>query len=691
MARKLFSRISVSLLTIFAVTGAIAADRISPAKPIAADYTKLPLSFEPNQGQTDRQVEFVAHGNGYRLFLSRGKAVLSLQHSTTTIHMKPAGANRFAQVEPLDKLPGKSNYFIGSVPGRWHTDIPNYAKVRYHDVYRGVDLLYYGNQRQLEYDFVVSPGADPGTISLDFDGVAKADLDRQGSFVMQTANNVMRWHKPVAYQEFKGNRKFVACDYVRRGGQRFGFRLAGYDKAKPLIIDPVLDYSTYLGGSGYDYASGVAVDPRGDVYVAGVTASQDFPTRDEFQNTFRNTNETAFVSKFDKRGRLVYSTYLGGSGAPGDGAFGIAVDAHGNAYVTGYTGSKDFPVKNALQQWLKGTFNAFVTKLDADGDVLVYSTFLGGSGQDTAYGIAVDCRDYAYITGVTSSIDFPTKDPFKGHLTNPNGNAFVSKLDPDGDSLVYSTYIGGNQYDRGTGIAVDNHDNAYITGFTRSSDFPTQNAFQDVNRASPNATAFVTKFDRTGKFLAYSTFLGGSNVDFAYAIALDAHENAYVTGGTESADFPTKKPFQSELKGFQNAFVTKLDVTGSALFYSTYLGGPGSGVADEGTGIAVDSHGDAFVTGNTSSSGFPTKNAFQNELKGYQNAFVTKLDAADCALVYSSYLGGGGEQGTGIGLDGNRNAYVTGLTSSTSFPVKNAFQKDLGGPQDAFLTKISAR
>lgn len=699
---------SIALATILIVKGSLA------AKPISADYAR-PLSFEPNRGQMSRQVDYVAHGAGYNLLLSHGAAVIVFRRGTTVL-MSPVGANASFPPEPLEQQPSKTNYFIGNVPEKWHTHVENYGKIRYQNAYPGIDLFYYGNQRQLEYDFVVSPGADPRKILLEFQGARTINLDRSGDLVARTGLDEMRWHKPVAYQQINGDRKLIACDYLRKGGQ-LGFRLAAYDRNRPLIIDPVLDYSTYLGDDGADLAAGIAVDGHGNAYITGTTNSVDFPaTKGTFQYNypgfFFNTSN-AFVAKFDAAGKLVYSTYLGGSGSPdhsvGDLGNAIAVDVAGNAYITGATASPDFPTKNAFQNSIHtpctqaGTCgNAFVTKLDAAGSELVYSTYLGGSTTelnpgagfaDQGLGIAVDSNRSAYVTGLNLSSDFPTKNAFQ---IKP-GTVFVTKLEPAGNKLAYSTYLGGNgfPYDQPNGIAVDSGGNAYIAGVTSSSDFPTKNAFQ--KKLAGFSDAFVTKFDAAGNALVYSTYLGGSEPDGANGIALDAHGNAYVTGVTSSTDFPLNNAGQKRLAGSSDAFITKFDAAGNELVYSTYLGGDGGPFTTQGNGIAVDANGNAYVAGYTQSPEFPIKNAFQSQNKAScgscGNAFVTKLDAAGTALVYSSYLGGMlDDTARAIGVDTFGNAWLTGRATSPDFPTKNPFQPAYGGgTSDAFVTKISAR
>ncbi len=715
MIAKYFAYVPIAFAAVCALQGAPAANTTITTNPAIANYAR-PVSFEPNRGQTGKQVDFLAHGTGYTLFLSHAEAVMVFR-SGAAVRMSPVGANASISAAALDEQASKSNYFIGDVPERWRTDIPNYAKVHYANVYRGIDLIYYGNQRQLEYDFVVKPGADPGLVELQFDGPSKAALDRSGELVMHTDSGELRWHKPVAYQEVNGSRKLIECAYTNGNANRLRFAVRTYDHSQPLIIDPVLVYSTYLGGSAGDAGTAIAVDEKGNAYVTGLTISTDFPTKNAFQKTLKSSLQfsNAFVTKFNTLGELVYSTYLGGSGSiflnAGDSGAGIAVDVLGNAYVTGVALSADFPTKNAFQKTLKSSYgNAFVTKLVAAGDALVYSTYLGGSGVaasifgDSGNGITVDAHGNAYVTGFTPSVDFPTKNAFQKTLRSSNGNAFVTKLSPVGE-LLYSTFLGGSSPalgdgDEGRGIAVDTNGQAYVTGDATHFDFPTKNPFQ---KGKPNTDggAFVTKFNAAGNALVYSTFLGESSFGLSSGrgIAVDAHGQASVTGFTQATDFPIKNAFQRVKKGpdgSNNAFVTKFEASGSALVFSTFLGGS-SEFGGEGLGIAVDAGGNSYVTGFTEAKDFPVKNAFQKEyaggIPGSSDAFVSKFCPVG-TLVYSSYLGGkSGDNGRGIAVDAEANAYVAGDTSSPDFPTKNAFQPVLGGPgaQNAFVTKISAK
>jgi hypothetical protein len=680
---------------------------------LAAAYGQVPLSFEANQGQTDSQVRFLSRGSGYALFLTPGETVVSLHKpggpgndgaavqasADTVLHTRLVGANAAPQVIGLEKLPGTSNYFIGNDPTRWQANVPNYGKVAYQNIYPGINLVYYGNQRQLEYDFVVASGANPGVIKLAFEGAQDMTLDHQGNLVLHTAGGDVVEQAPVLYQQAGGARQAISGHYVLGRDDQVGFAVGAYDASRPLVIDPVLSYSTLLGGSRTDLSAdraGIAVDAAGNAYVTGITDSFDFPTTPgTFQTAF--AGHPAFVTKLNAAGSaLVYSTYLGGSG--GDTGRGIAVDAAGNAYVMGDTSSTNFPTTpGAFQTAFGGSIShVFVAKLNAAGSALVYSTYLGGSRNEFGGGIAVDAAGNAFVTGSTSSTNFPTT-PGAFQTANGGGaDAFVAKLNAAGSALVYSTYLGGSGTDSPEGIAVDAAGNAYVTGITRSTNFPTTlGAFQTAFGGGDDA--FVAKLNAAGSALVYSTYLGGSGNDAGSGIAVDAGGNAYVTGDTSSTNFPTTpSAFQTTNSGGQDAFVAKLNAAGSALVYSTYLGGSGS---DGGRGIAVDAAGNAYVTGGTSSTNFPTANPLQPAFGGGSgDAFVAKLNAAGSALVYSTYLGGSGtdansnisEVGTGIAVDAAGNAYVTGDTASTNFPTTpGAFQTTNHGRVNVFIAKIA--
>jgi hypothetical protein len=669
---------------------------------LSAAYGQLPLSFEANQGQTDARVNFLSRGAGYSLFLTPTKAVLSLKQGDTSsvVGMRIVGANPASHAVGLDRQAGVSNYFIGNDSSNWHGDVPNYGKVSYKGVYRGINLVYHGNQKQLEYDFVVAPGADPRAIRLAFDGAQSVSLDRAGNLVLHTTGGDVVEHAPVVYQEINGQRQAVAGRYVLKGNHQVGFQLGQYDHSKPLVIDPTLSYSTYLGGGKDDYGNAIAVDSSGNAYVTGTTASNNFPTKHPWQGGNAGGNSDVFVTKLNAAGTaLVYSTFLGGSGS--DEGYGIAVGTlTGNAYLTGLTGSTNFPTSHAVQDSWRGGWDSFVTELNAAGSALVYSTYLGGSGDEAPptirhqLGIALSTdtsgNTFAYVAGGTTSTDFPTTAGAYQVASAGSADAFVTKFDPTG-AVVYASYLGGTGIDGAAGIAADTTGNAYLTGYTRSTNLPTtpgafQTAFGGGNGGGGDA--FVTKFNPAGSGLVYSTYLGGPDSEVGAGIAVDSSGNAYVAGEATGYFPTTSGAYQASPAGVADIFVSKVNATGTALLYSTLLGGS---AGDRSRAIAVDDAGNAYVTGHTQSINFPIKNAFQSTNAG-QDAFVTKLNPAlsgPASLVYSSYLGGSGsEEGDGIALDGSSNAYVTGFTSSIDFPTKNPFQALKKNSWDAFVTKI---
>jgi hypothetical protein len=555
------------------------------------------------------------------------------------LRLKLVGANPKAKVEGLDGLPGKSNYFIGNDPKKWRTNVPNYAEVKYKDVYPVVDLVYYGNQGKLEHDFIVSPGVDPSAIRFAVETGnsrienRKTRIDPSGDLVIAMDGGEVRLHKPVVYQpNSDDNRQSLDGRFLLAANNQITFEVDPYDKSRPLVIDPVLTYSTYLGGSSNDGGFGIAVDSAGNAYVVGNTQSADFPTTGPYQATYAGGLDDAFVTKLNAAGSaVIYSTYLGGS--DDDWSTGIAVDTAGSAYVTGYTYSTDFPTANALQAANAGNEDAFVTKLNAAGSALAYSTYLGGGDYDYGRGIAVDTAGSAYVAGDTYSTDFPTHNPLQADNAGYD-DAFVTKLNAAGSALVYSTYLGGGDYDVSYGIAVDMTGNAYLTGYTSSTDFPTANAFQADNAG--NDEAFLTKLNAAGSVLVYSTYLGGSDYEYGYGIAVDTTGNAYLTGYTGSTDFPTANPLQAANATNGDAFVTKLNPAGSALAYSTYLGGSGY---EHGNAIAVDTLGNAYVTGDTYSTDFPTVGSLYDYASpGLADPFIAKITFGPAAALSATNL-----------------------------------------------------
>ncbi len=702
-------------------------------------YGQLPLHFEANQGQTDPQVRFLARGPGYTVFLTPTEAVVAItqmrngefglrnrksssEHPQAAIRnphsavlrMQLVGAKAASEVSGLNELPGKANYFRGRDSAQLRTNVPTYAKVRYHEVYPGIDLVFYGDQRQLEYDFIVAPGVDPQAIRLTLDGADGVAMNPEGDLVLVVGDQELRLHKPRIYQEVNGRRHEIPGGYVfhpqslsavpgtAQAGAfpipqspTVGFEVAAYDPTLPLVIDPVLSYATFLGGTNYDSASAIAVDAGGNAYVTGWTASADFPTSaGAFDGTFDGTTVYGdiFVTKLNPAGTaLVYSTFLGGSSGQ-DSSSAIALDAAGNAYVTGYARSPDFPTTpGTVVPTHNGYWEAFVTKLNPTGTALVYSTFLGGSSA-TGYGISVDAAGNAYVAGGTASSDFPTtSEAFDRTYNGGTGDIFVTKFNPAASTILYSTFIGGSGEEYGAAIAVDAAGSAYVTGLTTSVDFPTTLGAHDSTYNGGDWDAFVVKLSFGGTALEYSTFLGGSDQDFGAAIAVDAAGSAYVTGDTFSPNFPTTPgAFDSTSNGNRDAFVAKLNPGGTALVYSTYLGG---GSFDYGSSIVLDPAGHAVVTGWTNSSDFPTTaDALKTVRTGFTDAFVAKLNSTGTALVYSTLLGGGGDDsGTAIAMDTAGNVYVAGSTGSSDFPATlgAADTSYNAGNSDAFVAKLN--
>lgn len=628
------------------------------------------LSFESNQ------THFLARGARQSALLTQEGVVLG------PLKMKLSGQNRWPRPTGVDPVATKSHYLNRN---NSRTEIPHFAKVRYPAVYPGTDLVFYGDDGRLRYDFVLSPGAKPDKIAVTFEGVKEIEPLETGDLLLHQQGETMRLGKPFVYQERNGKRQEIASRYVRRGKDAIGFEIAQYDRTRELIIDPVLTYATLAGGANDDAALAIAVDRQGSAYVAGFTSS---PNRG---------NVEAFVTKFSPDGKsVIYTTYFGGDGY--DIASGIAVDAAGNAYICGSTSSNNFPVLRAAQTQFGGGpietgGDGFVVKLNAAGNALEYATYLGGSAGDAAKGIAVDAAGSAFVTGFTSSLDFPVRNALQSTQrggTATRSDAFAAKLNPTGETLIYSTYIGGAGDDFGMGIAVDTTGSAHITGITYSRNYPTQNAFQPNLNSS--ADGFLTKLTATGAALTYSTYLGGESDDFGLGVAVDANGSAYVTGTTGSGTFPLRNPAQPKFGAEGNlgfdAFVAKFAPAGNTLVYSTYLGGSGIDIAH---GIAVAPDGAAYIAGETDSANFPINSPVRPAGAG-NDGFIAKLTPNGATIEFASYLGGQSlDSAMAVAVDTAGNAYIAGGSSSPDQPATaGAAQTLLGGRSDAFAIKISA-
>jgi Beta-propeller repeat/Abnormal spindle-like microcephaly-assoc'd, ASPM-SPD-2-Hydin len=696
-----------------------------PKAQAVQNYARLPLTFEANQGQTSGQVKFLSRGNGYTAFLTTGGMVLNLRTSaksvpnnnpsatnsttSTTLQFRLVGANKNPQLVGENLQPGRVNYFLGKDPSQWHTNLPTYGKIRYKNVYPGIDLIYYGNHQQLEYDFAVAPGVDPRQIQFEITGASHLSLDGEGNLVLGTKAANLHFQSPLVYQESNGQRVPVAGSYVMKDSSHIGFQVPNYDASKPLVIDPVLVYSSYLGGSGTDEASGIAVDSTGSAYIAGYTDSANFPLA-ALGSLPTNANHV-FVAKLDPTGsNLVYADYIGGNSQ--DYGMALVLDSADEVYVTGSTTSSDFPAVNAYQSQLPGPYSGFLTKVSADGSSVLYSTYLGGNTFDQPTSMAIDNSNEIHVAGYTMSTNFPVANAYQSTaLANQGGYGeygFLTKFSSDGSSLVYSTYFAGNTtvvqncgspcypspYNAINAVAVDTNGNAYVTGSTNTSNFPvTSGAYITSNPTQYDAPlGFVSKFGGAGN-LEYSTYFYGSSgnsVSMA-GIAADSTGSAYVTGTAQSdGTFPVTSTSicDPSTSGFacSYAFVTKFDPTGSSLIYSTFLG-PDNYASPQA--IAIDASGDAYVLASVYGGSFQATNAIES-YSNQSDLLVVEIDPAASTQLFSTYLGGSGEDyPAGLAVDSDGNIYVAGSTTSSDFPTtQGSLQNQLGGGTDAFVMKI---
>lgn len=753
---------------------ATTAEQTAAHEQARAAYLRASLQFEANAGQSDEEVKFLSRGAGYNLFLTRTELVLALNKNeggdaknennkhhdaasptsstqSAVLRMKLAEANTEPRVAGESRLPGKINYFRGNDPTRWRTDVQAYERVRYEAIYPGVDLVYYGNQRQLQYDFHLAPDARPEQIALDFTGAERIEINSSGDLVLHTAGGEVRQHKPFTYQEINGKREEIASRFVMRDRDTIGFEVGDYDPMRTLVIDPVLSYASFFGGSDYDTAAGVAVDADGDVYIAGATSSSDLPNRNAHQSDFRGPVDQfgggdAFVAKFDMNesgdASLVWATYFGGTGS--DRADDIAADHAGNVFITGTTYSDNFPTHNGFANTVpvQNGYDAYVTRLNTHG-ALVYSTYIGAQAPDSGEGIAVVPQlnsGIVYVTGtITGATGFSvTSNAFQADADpNLRPDAFLMKIntnatsaDPIGTHIRYSTLFAANNWEYGRDIAADANGFAYIVGETDSTNLPTRNAYQPNNAGGsgcqlndgspiPCQDAYVAKFNTNvssctpdstrgincQEALVYATYIGGSASsdnkpnDEARSIAVDNSGNAYIVGGTASSNFSTRNSFDSTYNGNIDAFALKINTTlsgNASLIYSTVLGGASW---DSATGVAVDSSGLIYVTG-WGQLGFPQRDAITNGYGGgvafKRDVIAAKLDpnvSGDASLLWSTYLGGSVDDvGAGIAVGGNGAVYVAGTTESNDFKpfLPGAFQSSVANSFDAFVLRLGA-
>ncbi len=698
----------------------------------------LPLRFEENRGRDSHlDARYIARAQNFSLSLASSANWLEYRDAngakTASVYTRLVGANPATRLEAADRLPGVANYFLGS-GGEWRSDVTGFGQVRYGGVYPGIDLVFHGEERRLEYDFIVAPHADPRAIQLELSGQLGMRVEDGGDLVIDTQAGEIRWKKPEIYQDANGVRRAIEGHFRVANSRTVRFEVASYDSTRTLVIDPTLKYATYLGGSGNDGGRGIGIDSAGNVYIVGNTTSANLPTVSAAQGNYGGMsanfmNGDAFVAKFSPAGALVYLTYLGGSAD--DAATAVAVDSSGNAYVVGLTTSQNFPLANPLQANFGGmggkgrvrTGDAFVAKLNPTGNKLLYSTYLGGSQDDAALAVAIDAQGDAFVAGVTVSMNFPVTTGayqtfYRGGLGEPvsvfgfpmwdPGDVFIAELNPSGSQLIFATYYGGTSDDAAFSIALDSASNVYIGGCTISPDLPTtpgalQRGFGGSETQNKNfllGDGFVAKFNPTGTGLMYSTYFGGSGDDCISSIAVDSSGDVFMTGSTSSQFLKTTTgAFQPLFSGytikpkliahlFGDAFVGELNPAGSALIYLSYLGGSEN---DGGMAIAVDSGGNAYVTGFTDSTNFPLAGAsLQTKFGGdgkfagrtsYGDAFLCVVNPTGTALLYSSYFGGNFDDiGGGIVLDGAGGVYIAGTTASTTLATtSNAQQAKYGG------------
>jgi uncharacterized repeat protein (TIGR01451 family) len=676
--------------------------------------SELPLAFVPNRGQADTRVRYSAQGAGHSFYFTPDKAVLTFtkKEKGVALHLTPLGASPRTRLVARERAPGKVNYLVGSEHQR---NLPTYHEVAYRNVWPGVDLVFRGQGGTLKYELHAQAGADLSRIGLAYGGADGLSVGKGGNLLIQTPLGTLRDARPRSYQRIGGKRVPVGSRYaVKSGGNAYGFALgSSYDRRHPLVIDPGIEYSTFVGGSGTDGANGIAVDGAGSAYITGRTNSSGFPTTaGAFDTSYNGGGDPiyvsvsdAFVTKLNAAGSAVeYSTYLGGA-TSGDSGIAIDVNETGNAYVTGSTGSTDFPTTAGAYDTTKnaasGSTSPFVTKLSADGSTLEYSTYLGGSAPQGFYelgsGIAVDSTGAAYVAGDAVSANFPTTPGAFDRTQNGSDDVFVTKLNPAGSALDYSTFIGGSSFDSAKAVAVDGSGNAYVAAYGTSSNYPTTAGAFDTTY-NTNWDAFVTKLNSSGTALSYSTYLGGTAYDEARGIAVDAAGSAYVTGHSVpnqgSTPFPTTPgAFDTTANGGHDVFVTKFDPAGGSLSYSTLVGGTNDGFNEYSEAIAIDASGRAYITGYTKATDFPTVRASDTTYNGGAfDAFVATLGASGASLDFSTYLGGSREDNANaIAVnEATGRMYVAGETDSSGFPTTTgAFDTTSNGGFDAFVTKFS--
>lgn len=663
------------------------------APPPSAAIARLPLSFEPRADQTATGAEFLARASRYNVLLTPAEAVVGFKEGGAPLRLRWLGGDPAAAGAANTPLPGARHYFLGADPGRWRRDVGAYGSVEYNAVYPGIDLVYYGRDGRLEFDWRVAPHADPQVIRMKVEGARRVSLTEDGALRLETGGDSLLLDKPVIYQDGLTGRREISGGYRVESDNEVAFWLGDYDKTRPLIIDPVLVYGTYLGGGGADQSSGVAVDAGGNVYLTGQTTSANFPVSGGLQGV-NGGGTDAFVAKFNPAGDLVYVTYLGGAGT--DRAFAVAADAGGAAYVVGDTDSNNFPMQNPLQATNAGGSDAFAVKLSADGASLLYSTYLGGAALDSARAVTLSAGGEAYVAGGTTSANFPVtagvvQPVIAGQASDGvyKADGFVTALSADGAGMLFSTYWGGTDLDSISAIALASGGEVVIAGGTASSVlFPISPSNLQESFGGFPEDGFISRLSANGDAMRYSSYFGGNSWDRVYALALDGDDNMYIAGVTVSSNLRvTAGAFQTAYGGGRgDAFAAKIDAAGTGLSYSTYLGGSDF---DQAYGITRAANGGLILAGETLSADFPLSQPLQFSRFGAQDAFVSRLNATASLLDWSTYLGGSGDDtATGLVMDNTGKLYVAGSTGSTDFPAVDAAQAGAAGGGDGFLAAL---
>jgi YHS domain-containing protein len=711
MKRIILCGVIVFLLTLVIQSFAQPSLNVEAQKQmILSNLSSMPLSFTENRGQWNEKALFKTEAGGATFWFCSDEVAYVFARNTNkliddgmshdpdmpkgmpdkfnhpqykkesmVLYAKFVGTSADPQVIAENRLGYNCNYFYGNDPSKWATDVPNYSSITYKNIYPGIDLKYHGNGQGMKYDFIVNPGADISQIQIKYEGVKNLGVTNQGDLEARTIFGPVYERIPQIYQETDGIKRQISGRYELDGSGIFGFAIDGdYDDDLPLIIDPELVYSSYFGGSGDEIGYSIAADYGGYLYITGYTSSSDFPLANPYDGSLGQMD--AFVSKLTPSGNsIVYSTFLGGSS--GEWGRAITVDGSGNAYVAGFTYSSDFPTLNPYDASFNGIQDIFVTKLSAAGNALVYSTYLGGTDEEDPSAICVDDLGRAYVTGYTSSTNFPTQNPYDGSMNGGYDDAFVTKLAAAGNSLVFSTYLGGSGDDGGSDIAIDASYNAYIIGSTTSANFPTSNAYDPSLNGGYDV--FVTKLAVGGTSLIYSTYIGGADADYSSDINVDNTGAAYLAGSTYSSDFPTVNAYDNSYADSMDCFIAKLSASGLSLLFSTYLGGISY---DYASGIGIGSAGNIFIIATTRSTDIPILHAYDPSYNGSYDGYVAELSPSGNSLLYGTYLGGNNMEGlTSCCINYEGSICIIGMTTSSDFPVVNPYDASYNGGQDVLL------